>query len=696
MKRRWVVLLVGLVAFLVHLPAKGGDFLFYDDERFIVLNREIEHVGNPLRFFVDLDTTATKEKPTKDIYRPVRTLSYAFLHQLFGKGQPAWWHGLAILLHAGCAMLLVWLLLVAGCDRWPAAAGALLFALHPVTVETTAWICSLGDLWCGLFVLLSMLAWARDRRILAGIALVIALFSKEHAVVVPGLWLAWDYFLRPERRRARAALGGVAAGLALVVVFLVFRGSLGGTMRQIEGPLGGSHLTAVFTMLAGLGWYGATLLFPAGPTFDARVLTQESLFAFPVLIGLALLAALVYGVARGTPRTRLACTWFLMALVPVSNVIVPLKIPTADRFLYIPLMGLAFLGAELVRRFRPASAWVVPAVVVLLGVLTLKRVPDWHDDTSLIDAGLRVHPKSKMLLWAEAAQSGQLAVESLMVDDARTGMLYADEAERLYRTYMENSHPAEQTQAWVELGDLEYAIGNWHRSKGLGEQQRASYQRAMYAYGEARHRHVGGIGRIVEEEVVHTARRLVDLSVKLAEPRNKNLGVTIAIGLEAMDFLKREHGFDDRLPRAQLRFVDSVVSRGKHPAKARAGFDYVLATLDELTREGGRGLHYLRAQALFYRAILRDRETPNRPDMELAYETYLDAARGSVATRVQALLYAGRAAGKIGQLFRDEKWLNTGITLLKGIPLIAERDRLQVTDEQRREIDSLLREFRRS
>jgi hypothetical protein len=694
MKRRWVVLLVGLAAFLVHLPAKGGGFLFYDDERFVVLNREIEHIGNPLRFFVDLETTATKEKPTKDIYRPVRTLTFAVLHQLYGKQRPAWWHGFAVLLHAGCAMLLAWLLLVAGCARWPAAAGALLFAVHPVTVETTAWICSLGDLWCGLFVLLSMLFWARDRRVLACVALVLALFSKEHAVVVPGLWLAWDYFLRPERRRARTALLGVAAGLALVIGFLFFRASLGGTMAQIEGPFGGSHLTAVFTMLAGLGWYGATLLFPSGPTFDARVVIQESLFAFPVLLGLALLAVLLYGAVRGTPRTRLACVWFLMALVPVSNVIVPLKIPTADRFLYIPLMGLAFLGAELARRFHPAVARALPVVLLLLGLLTaVARIADWHDDASLIEAGLRVHPKSKMLLWAEAAQNAKRAVESLLAGDVRAGRFHADEAGRLYATYMENSHPAEQTQAWVEVGDLQYAIGTWQARNDPTGNHRESFQHSMAAYVHARTRQTRGIGRVIEEEKVHTAGRLVDLSVKLAETRNRNLGVTIAIGLEAMDFLKREHGFDDRLPRAQLRFVDSVASRGKFPTEARAGFDFVLATLDELEREGGRGLRYLRAQALFYRAILKDRETPNRPDLELAFETYRAASRENPGIRVQALIYAGRAAGTIGQLFRDEEWLRTGIAVLQRVPEIAQRDRLQVTMEQQREIESLLREF---
>lgn len=695
MKRRWVVLLVGLLALLFHLPARAGEFLFYDDERFVVLNREIEHIGNPLRFFVDLETTATKEKPTKDIYRPVRTLSYAVLHQLFGKRQPAWWHGFAVLLHAGCAMLLAWLLLAAGCGRWPAAAGALLFALHPLTVETTAWICSLGDLWCGLFVLLSMLAWARDRRILAAVALVAALFSKEHAVVVPGLWLAWDWCLRPERKKAAATLGSVAAGLALVIGFLVLRASLGGTMGQVEGPLGGSHATAVFTMLGGLGWYGATLLFPYGPTFDARVAVHESLLALPVLIGLAILAALVYGAVRGSPRTRLACGWFLMALVPVSNVIVPLKIPTADRFLYIPLMGLAFLGAEVARRTYPLSARWMPAVLLLLGVLTVGRIGDWRDDAALLQAGKRVHPKSKMLLWAEAALEGRSAQRLLAAGDP-DGVAHAVKAGDLYELYMRNSFPAEQTQAWVEVGDLHYALGSWQQRHDPRGTHRDSFNRSLRAYLRAGIWQKLGVGRVIPEEVVHVMTRVAELGVKLAEPRNEKLHETIKVSRQALDFLESNTGFDARLKRTQLLFVESVAIRAQAPQKAREGFDRVLKTIAELEAEGMRHLTYLKAQAHMYRGILRDRESFDRRDLETAYALYLRAARETPTMQLQALIYAGRAAGKVGRLFQDEEWLQKGIAILQSIPAIAERDRLPVNPAQRREIEALLREFRGS
>ena len=117
--------------------------------------------------------------------------------------------------------------------------------------EVTAWISSLGDAWCGFFCALSILLYAKDRRIPAFVAFVLALFSKEHAVVLPGLWLAWDFYLRRERFKG-AWLRAAAPGLAIIVAFLFFRAGLGAKMSQVAEPLGGSRLDAALTMLKGM------------------------------------------------------------------------------------------------------------------------------------------------------------------------------------------------------------------------------------------------------------------------------------------------------------------------------------------------------------------------------------------------------------------------------------------------------------
>ena len=583
-RRRTLLLLVGLAAFLGHLRAGEGRFLWYDDSRFVVANQQIDHLGNPLRFFTDLSTTASAEHPTDNIYRPLRTLTFALIHAAFGK-RPKPFHIVSILLHAACAMLLMLLLLQAGVVEWAAAAGAGLFALHPATVETTAWICSLGDLLCGVFVLLAMLLYARDHGWAALAALALALFSKEHAVVVPGLWLAWDFFFRRDRLRrglrSAALWRGAVAGLLLVVAFLFWRAHVGAAMRQVPEPLGGSHLAAVRTMLAGLGWYAATILFPFGPTFDARVPVQESFLAAPVLAGLLVLVLLCAGLRFGTRRSRLGCAWFLMALVPVSNVIVPLKVPTADRFLYLPLMGISFAAVEGVVRLPVRVArTAVPALLVLLGALTIVRIGDWRDDASLIAAGKRVRPRSTMLLWAEASLANSRALDALEAGDAAMGVAYGTQAEGLYLKYLKNAPLDERTQALVELGDLDFELGRWSLAhEAASGRYRKAYRAAMNNYNQAWENMRHGLGRVIDRELRHVGERLVRLSIALATPANPNVGKTIKVGLEALHLLETRYGVDPTLDRARLRLCDSIVVRTSHPAAARKGFDAVLAML---------------------------------------------------------------------------------------------------------------------
>lgn len=688
---RWgVLLLVALAALVAQVWATGGDFVFHDDYRYVVNNEAIDHVGNPLRFFTDL-STLSPQSPTQDIYRPVRTLSFAVITALRGKESAVPFHLLAVLLHVGTAALLAALLLRAGLGSFGSVAGALFFALHPVTVEVTAWICSLGDAWCGLFAVASVLAYAADRRALALAALVLALFSKEAAVVVPGLWLAWDAFLRPERLRRgtwrRTVLLGALPALAVVALFLVFRGQVAGArMAQVDEPLGGSYGNAVWTMTAGLGWYAATILFPYGPTFDAVVEVRDTPLDLGVFLGLLVIAALVWALVRGPARVRLGVAWFLLALVPVHNVLVPLKTPTADRFLLLPLMGLSFAVGELARRTYPFSAkWMIPALV-LTGVLSVARIGDWHDSKALLAAGLRVTPKSHRLIWAEAAFAAEDAQQYLLAGDDVAAERVAAFAVAGYRRYLDNSRPGEQTQVFVEVGDLLHLIGQG-RARYAPQKRRETESRALEAYLHARRLQREGVGRTTEEEKRHVAEQIVALATELAEPQNPDLGHTIEAGLEAAGFLKTTYGVDDTGAHIVFRLADSVRVRGQEPAKARVGFDWVLDAISRLEKEGAH-LPFLHAQALFYRSILRDRDF-DRSNLELAARIYLEAADGDRTIRLRALAYAGRCACTIGSLFQDPEWTEKGKQCLASIPAVAARDRLRLDDELRNEIGTI-------
>ncbi len=681
MRTGWLVLAVAVVTLLVHVRARDGDFVFHDDYRYVVNNQAIDRVGNPLRFFTDL-STLSPQSPTRDIYRPIRTLSYAVIASRRGKESAAPFHDFAIVLHIGTATLLALLLLRAGLGRFPAAVGALFFALSPVTVEVTAWVCSLGDAWCGLLSVASVLAYAADRRLLALLALALALFSKEHAVVVPGLWLAWDACLRPERLRGGAwrktLLLGAAPAAGLILAFLLFREGVGARMEQVDEPIGGSYPKAIWTMLAGLGWYAATILFPYGPTFDAVVEVRDTPFDLGAFLGLLVLLASALALVRGPARVRLGAAWFLLALVPVHNVLVPLKIPTADRFLYLPLMGLALAVGEIAQRV--SARWVVAAALALLGILSVDRIGDWEDNEALLAAGQRVAPKSHRLIWEEAAIGAERALQYLQRGDVASAERIGNAATASYALYLRNSEPFEQTQAYVELGDLLYALG-----RALPDPQNSHDQGALRAYLAAWSLQLRGIGRTTEEETRHVAERILALAVELVS--RENPGEAIQAGLWAAQFLKEKYGIDDTGARVVFRLADSVRVRGDEPAEARKGFTWVLDTLAQLEEKGAR-FPFIKAQALYYRAVLRDQDF-NLTDLQQAYDYYWEAAKEDPAVAMRALAYAGRCLCTIGALFGDAEQTSRGRRLLESLPSVAAEKGLRLDEELRKEIASL-------
>lgn len=693
MNRGLLFLAVCVVSLLFHLPGSDNDFLFYDDGRFIVRNDSIDEVGDPVRFFRDLDTTTSADAPTREIYRPIRTLSYALLVQAFGKESRAF-HRFGILLHALTSGLLALLLVRAGLTGWPALVGALAWGLHPVQVEAVAWATSLGDLWCGLFTVLAMLLFASERRavtLFAPLALVMALFSKEAAIVIPGLWLAWDYFLRPERLK-RGALTVVLPGVLVVVGFLLFRGWIGAGMRQTPEPLGGSHFNSILTMLAGLGYYATRLLFPHTPGFDARVEVPGSPLAPAVLIGVAVLAGLIRMVVKGPRVTRLGAAWFLLALVPVSNVLVPLRIPTADRFLYLPTMGLAMAVGYLQTLSPRWSVRLAPIGLLVLGALTVVRTGDWKSDASLVEMGKRVSPKSVTWLWAEASQTVGVARAAMRRQDYEVARDAIDKARDLYAKFLQNTTLPEQVQVHMEIGDFFHEIATLN--EGLDQEREAinAYTVALEHFFAAHQLQKHDFGRVIEEERRHAAQMGAKIAIRLAIPENPNLEKTVQNGMEMLAYLEAEFGEDIALDGVKLVLIRAIARRAQNPAQVRAVLAKVAAQLLELEKRGESVL-FLKAQTLFYLSVLTDRE-PDRDGLERAYRMFEAAARESPRNRIRALFHSARAACAIGLLFKDEEWRALAQFTLESLPDVARSDRLRVDSRLKRQIAMELKRCR--
>ena len=316
-------------------------------------------------------------------YRPVVQLAFAVQQRLFGGATPGF-HATSLLLHAlNSVLVLRWLERRLGREAspmrtWAALFGALLFAVHPAHAESVAWISGQTDLWMTAAWLIGLEFLERDgtRALVgAGAAVFAAVLAKEPAVLAPVLWLvdrwAQQRLGRSDTRRALVSFGAAAcaAGIAYGMAWTptVGASSSGG----LSAPLSLSQAAALLTSYSGIA------LWPSHLTFQAQSLVVGAAYVSVsharIVGGAALLASLLVGAIVSVRRPSLRpwvsdAAWFVLPLLPV---VVLAQDVLSDRFLYLPLLGLAALAARGVERALSSSTPLVRGAVAVAAALVL-------------------------------------------------------------------------------------------------------------------------------------------------------------------------------------------------------------------------------------------------------------------------------------------------------------------------------------
>jgi tetratricopeptide (TPR) repeat protein len=432
--------MVGCLAFAAYLPALGGDFV-YDDERFIEKNPAVTQLSaaNVARYFTD---PTSHSIVGHDIYRPLRTLEFAVDWAISG-GRPWFFHLRSVLWHAlACVLLYAVLRRLLAADG-PALVGTLAFALHPVNTESVAWITSRGDVLLLFWFLLALLLYLRDRPLPAAFAFLGALLSKETAVFFPAAVLMVDLFRRADRRWAwYGVYGAMAVAFVALWIYLVAGARLQ-DVGHLETLWGGSYAMTLLTMAKGFLHYARVIVFPVHFTVDYHVPTSTGL-GLGEVVALITIAAIAAAAIAAGPRSRLALAWFFLALLPVSNLIRPIGIPTAERFLYLPLVGMALWAGPVLGRYRGVAV----ALLACLFLLTFQRSRIWRGEDALWSAAAEVASTPRSLDYLarkemraandagdrlqRAAPAERDALQESMREHARATVRYVDEFFDLY------------------------------------------------------------------------------------------------------------------------------------------------------------------------------------------------------------------------------------------------------------------------
>lgn len=495
-----LALVVAAVA-VAYASAANGPLLF--DARVLVAQNPILGEASAANVWFALTHDYWAPAAVDGLYRPLTILSFLVDRAVLGYGDRA--HGYVIenvVLHATTACIVYALVWSIARRVWPATVAALLFGVHPIATEAVTNVVGRADLLATLGVVVGLVAWARGRDasggrrigwlIGLGAATVLALFSKESGIVLVAGVLLYDVaFPRPGARlRAEHLVVATTVVGYLVARWWVDRAGLPPeAVSPIDNPIADASFWAGRLTAAGVLLREAALV-----VWPATLSIDYSYRAVPVVewppagasdwLGLAGAVALVLALwAIVRLRGRSPVGFFFAALaaaavLPSSNLVRVIGSIMAERFLYLPLVGIAAavaLAADAAAgtRRRALVSVVVGVVVLAAMARTMARNVDWQDERRLWAATVAAVPDS-----AKARKAYAVALFGASEDPARLAEVVA-QAERAVEI-----RPDYQA-ALVDLGSYCISVGD-QVGKTNGEAARRWYEKGAVALETAR------------------------------------------------------------------------------------------------------------------------------------------------------------------------------------------------------------------
>jgi tetratricopeptide (TPR) repeat protein len=423
-----------LLTFAVYLPALVNGFVNWDDNLYVFGNGHIRSLGPAfLRWALTSFHTGN--------WHPITWISLALDHAVWGQG-PRGYHLTNIVLHTLNTFLVV-LLAAAVVERARAqrpaqegngegrfiliAAGAagLLFGLHPLHVESAAWVSERKDLLCAFFFLTSVLLYVRSaqrspdeakgvalpgrRYLLVAGAFILALLSKPMAVTLPAVLVIIDWYPLRRIRAASSLRTAIVGKLPLFLLSALFSVIAVAAQRDSAALWTDPYPLMTRTLIASAAVLGYVkhIVLPLHLLPFYPYLPDPSAYrsAGPVLAAV-FLAAVTFACLLSWRKPRpwsAAWLFFLMTLLPVLGIVAQIgKQAMADRYVYLPSLGPFLLaGAGAAWLWRKASgrsavrAGLAIAALVCCGslaLLTVRQIGVWKDSFSLWDAVIEAAP----------------------------------------------------------------------------------------------------------------------------------------------------------------------------------------------------------------------------------------------------------------------------------------------------------------
>ena len=396
----------------VYHPVPGFDFVNFDDPLWVSENAAIRNGWS----WDALVWSFTRATEAANYWVPLTWLSLFFDHAIYGMN-PGGYHFTNLLFHLANTLLVFFCLKRISGAMWPSGFVAALFALHPLHVESVAWITERKDVLSAFFWMLSIwvYAWYTEKPGIGRYGLLLFVFmlgimSKPMLVTLPFVLLVMDHWPLNRFSVGRPATGrffGRPVREKIPLFFTVVAIAIITWMTQAQGgavkPLADIPLdTRIANTFVAYVWYLVKMVWPVN---------LAAIYPYPhgpsmltaTLCGLALagITALAAWCRRTLPFVAVGWLWYLITLAPVCGLVVIGPHAVADRYTYIPLTGIFIIiawGAQALAKTlgmkKNAALAIALLLVIACAAATQGQIKYWQNSTTLFQRALDVTSKN--------------------------------------------------------------------------------------------------------------------------------------------------------------------------------------------------------------------------------------------------------------------------------------------------------------
>jgi len=477
--------LLAVVTFAVYLPVRNHEFVRYDDDVYVTRNPNVQSGLTAQNIEWAFTTGHTSN------WHPLTWLSHQLDCSLFA-GNSGAHHLVNVVFHVANTLLLFVVLNRMTRRLWPSAFIAALFALHPLHVESVAWVAERKDVLSTLFWLLTMLAYVRyterpsvARYLITLVLFALGLLAKPMLVTVPFVLLLLDFWPLNRLLNSKRSI----RNLFLEKLPFVFLSAVSSVVTFIAQQRGGamsdiylvSFRERIANAIVSYLDYIGKMIWPARLAvlypLPIRGIPTTKVVLYAII--LVLITALI--IYHGRRRKYLLVGWllFLGTLVPVIGIVQVGAQAMADRYTYVPLIGLfiiiAFAAADLSEKipFRKiVLTTLAGAILLACTVATSIQLRYWKNSFSLFEHTIAVTKDNYIIFNSYASIIGPLG----RYEEAAK---YLTEAVRIMPNFPEAHHNL--GNAMRNLGNFDQAIRHYNIALRLDP----AYTSAHYGLGLA-------------------------------------------------------------------------------------------------------------------------------------------------------------------------------------------------------------------